>query len=81
MTAIGLELRDLFDHPNGRPARPAPRMGFRELWDLIDHEVMVVGMIAAEFRDKRMLSQESWQRLSSAVGRIGRIRDHANGCR
>ena len=79
MAAVGGTLADLYDAPLTSTAyRPShSRIPYRDLLELIDQEALVVGMIALQFREKRELTDEDWQRLATAAGRIGRARDHA----
>jgi hypothetical protein len=77
LAAIGLELGDLFDQPRKHYSqRTRMRIPARDLLAIIDAEALTVGMIALQFRDGRQLSQEDWERLSVAIARIGRARDH-----
>ena len=78
LDALGLELADLFERPIAHHL-PRSRSKIRavELLELIDGEALAVGMIALQFRDTGQLSQEDWQRLSTAIARIGGARDHA----
>jgi hypothetical protein len=78
LAALGLTLADLFERPLGNFQPSHSRIPARDLLALIDHEALVVGLIAAEFRERRELAEEDWQRLATAVSRIGKARDHAS---
>jgi hypothetical protein len=47
-----------------------------DLLDLIDLEVLVIGILTREFLEKRTLSEEDWARIAQAAARIGAARDH-----
>jgi hypothetical protein len=78
LAAIGMTLADLYERPLGERAVSHSRIPPRDLLALIDHEALVVGLIAAQFRETRELGENDWQRLAMAVSRIGKARDH--GC-
>jgi hypothetical protein len=71
--AVGMELRDLMperhDHAATRwyiPAADALR--------IVGREMMIVSIIADDIRERRDLSEGTWQRLATAVSRINEIR-------
>jgi hypothetical protein len=80
LAAVGLKPCDLFpDRPGYDFAPGRSRISARDLLEVIDLEVLTVGMIALQLRETRQLSDEDWTRLSTAAARIGRARDHAHG--
>jgi hypothetical protein len=80
VAALGLTVPDLFQQPAEQGSRrDRTRIPARELLALIDVEVLTVGMIAIAMRDSQKIPEEDWERLSTAVARIGRARDHARG--
>ena len=74
--AIGIELADLFPDRQIRriDRRARSWLSAAERLELIDHEVNVVGLLAADFLGDRSLSEEDWERLVLAVARIGGAR-------
>lgn len=79
VTAVGLALWELFP-PNDNLAehrsRPVRRpMPAREGLATLDHEAMVVAIIAADMAEHREIDVETLARLSEAAARIGRVRD------
>ncbi len=85
LASLGLQMSALFPEklPGQNEARgymtTSSRIAARDLLELIDQEALVVAMIALEFRERRALSEEDWNRLATAAARIGRARDHARG--
>ncbi len=84
LVAIGLRLSDLFPEHSGRrnwtgPHHHAPTRSHipaRDLIGMIDHEALIVGMIGAAMLENKKIDAETWDRLATAVGRIGEVRDH-----
>ena len=76
--ALGLTLADLFDDA-GREHRPGdkrpPRVPAGDLLLLASREVMVAALVAADFLDKKVLSENDWQRLAQAAARLGKLAD------
>lgn len=79
VAAVGLELRDLFrpslkagTHSQG-PLRS--RIPAADALRAMDHEALVVAMIASDVHRHRECTDDTWERLALAVGRIGRARD------
>lgn len=85
LASLGLEMAALFPErlPGQNEARGYARTSSwipaRDLLELIDQEALLVATIALEFRERRALSEEDWERLATAAARIGRARDHAHG--
>lgn len=85
LASLGLQMSALFPEklPGQNEARgyaaSSSRIPARDLLELIDQEALLVATIALEFRERRALSEEDWERLATAAARIGRARDHAHG--
>ena len=80
VSALGLTLGDLFDKPLGHHFAPSKsRIPATDLLELVDFEVLVVGMIALEFKNSGQLADADWQRLATAAQRIGWARERAHG--
>lgn len=79
VSALGLSIADLFDRPliHNRPPIPN-KVSARDALNFIDHEALVIGMLALEFRNKGALTNEDWDRLATAAARIGWARDAVN---
>jgi hypothetical protein len=77
LSALGLEMSDLFDKPLGnlRPSRS--RIPARDLLEIISEETSVVAIVAADLIGKKAVTEADWQRLAKAASRIGAARDHA----
>lgn len=77
--SLGLELTDLFaDRPQAHSNKPKrARIPARDLLLLISHEATVVALLAADFLKYQAFTEADWSRLSQAVERIGRARNHA----
>jgi hypothetical protein len=76
VTAVGLEFRDLFPARPGHQRAPIrSRVPAADRLALIDHEALVVALIAAYMRCDRNISDEHLARLDLAVQRIGAARD------
>lgn len=77
LTTVGLTFSDLFPQPLGQFKPVHSRIPARDLLALLDHEALTVGMIAADMLEKKTIDQEDWDRLATAVRRIGKVRDYA----
>ena len=80
MGAVGLEHKDLFpERPadEGRPRAGRSTIRATDLLRIIDREAQAVALVAADFLEHRTIDEPTWERLSRAVHRIGRARDHA----
>ena len=77
VAAVGLELRDLFPAPVGhhRPPGHTRRVPAADRLAVIDHEVMVVALLADEIARAGTASDDQRHRLATAASRIGRARD------
>lgn len=85
LDSLGLEMQTLFPE---RLAGSGPvaggytsthsRVPARDLLEIISEEVSVISIIAADFCDKRSISEEDWNRLATAANRIHRARDYCH---
>lgn len=76
-SALGLTLADLMpekplDHLKRRVRSTMPA---RDALASIDHEALVVALIAKDIHDNRGVKAEMVERLELAVARIGKVRD------
>jgi hypothetical protein len=78
--ALGLELRDLFDHPSehGKPASHS-RIPARDILAAVDLDLLCACMILDGIVARRAASPADVEALAQIAGRIGRARDHAHG--
>lgn len=80
--AVGLELRDLFHdgrvrrqyYDKTRAGKSVPRITAAEKLELIENELNVAWIIASDFMRCGDLDEAAYQRLTVAVGRVGRAR-------
>lgn len=80
VSALGLQLSDLFEKPLDHHVRPShSRIPPRDLLELISEETSVVAIIAADFLGNKAIDEPTWERLAKAAQRISRARDHAHG--
>jgi hypothetical protein len=81
LSAVGLTLADLFHDRVEHEHRVMPthsRVPLRDLVALLDHEAMIVALIGADVLTNKMLGAEDYERLTTAVRRIGQVRDYVN---
>jgi len=76
-SALGLTIADLMpeqplDHLKRRARSTMPA---RDALASIDHEALVVALIAKDIHDNRTVKTEMVERLELAVTRIGKVRD------
>ncbi len=77
LAAIGLTFSDLYDRPLSHHAQPTRnRIPARDLIGLVDHEALIVGMVGAAMLKNKKIDAETWDRLATAVRRIGEVRDY-----
>lgn len=76
--AVGLELKDLFDDSGIRRDR-RPGLSAAEMLEAVDHEALVLALIADDIQAAGAATPEQCQRLGQAAGRIARVRGHAHG--
>ncbi len=80
LAAVGLTMSALFNKALTHYVRPThSRIPVMDLLDLISAETTVVVVTASDMLARRSISDNDWQRLSTATARIGRARDHAYG--
>jgi len=77
LTALGLEMSDLFEKPLGGGFRQV-RSGIpaTDRLQIIDHEVTVSCLILRDVLNERAVDECQWKRLAEAAARIGRARDY-----
>lgn len=84
LDSLGLEMQALFPErlagsgPAGGYTSTHSRVPARDLLQIISEEVSVVTIIAADFCDKRSISEDDWRRLQTAANRIHRARDYCH---
>lgn len=79
LDAVGLKLADLFPAPLYHHAHPTrPQIPARDLIGLIDHEALIVALVAADMLSNKTIEAEDYDRLATAVRRIGEVRDHVH---
>ena len=71
--AVGLELADLFADKQIR-RNDTPRLSAADALRALDHEASVVAILASDLLEHRELDEEAWERLATAVRRIGSAR-------
>ena len=76
VNAVDLELADLFEgRPEKHAHKPArSRIPPRELLTLLQHEITVACLIAADFLAAKIITEKDWNRLADAAARIGSAR-------
>ncbi len=73
--AVGMELRDLFPNgPSNRYERQPLSMPARDSLAAVDHEALVVVIIANDILEHREIDEATWERLALACSRIGDTR-------
>lgn len=81
LTAVSLSWEDLRPEtytgkPNGGPAWTR-KFNPLDLLQIVSEEVTIVAIVASDMLAQKTISEESWRRLATAAGRIGRVRDYA----
>lgn len=77
LSAVGLSLSDLFpDRLDHRITPTRSRVPLRDLAALLDHEAMIVALVGADMLANRTIDAENYERLTTAVRRIGEARQH-----
>ena len=75
--ALGLSLADLFCKPLGNHVAPSrSRIPAADVLACISADVDLVALIAADFIDRRDITELTWHQLAQAASRLGRARDH-----
>lgn len=74
LNTIGLSFSDLHDKALGNfaPLRRRPWTA-SDVLDLVLDEVMVVGVVAANFLEKKSIDEDAWARLAQASRRLQAI--------
>jgi hypothetical protein len=73
LSAIGLQIADLFDRPVGDFAPSRTPWAPRDVIDLVLAESAVVAVIACDVLKQRSVSETDWQRLAKASSRLARL--------
>jgi hypothetical protein len=74
---LGLTITDLFDRPLATHLAPsATRVPAGELLKTLSAEVSELAVIAADFLERRTISEPQWARLADAARRIGHAADY-----
>lgn len=78
--ALGLSVTDLFDAPKEHRREPqAPRISPRDVLASLSQEVTFVSLLAADFLERKEITEADWVRLAKAASRISAARDHIEG--
>ena len=73
--AVGLDLADLFADKRVRRNNEQPhRLSASQALEALGHECSVVAIIASDMLSSRAIDEDDWQRLATAVRRIGSAR-------
>jgi hypothetical protein len=76
LSALGLSLSDLFPDKLDHHIKPTrSRVPLRDLVALLDHEALVVQLVASAFLNNQPFSDSDLGRMKLAVERIGTVRD------
>ena len=79
LAAIGLRLSDLFHDKQDHHMPPTrSRVPLRDLVALLDHEALIVALVGADMIERKTIDAEDYDRLTTAVRRIGEVRDHVH---
>lgn len=76
--ALGLTITDLFDAPRTHASRSTSRktVSARDVLEILSQEINFVALLAADLLERKEITQDDWQRLAKAAGRISSARDH-----
>ncbi len=76
LTALGMSWMDLYPEPprGNRYEWRKPRLQASDALITLDHECIVVAVIAADMLEHREIDADTWSRLATAVERIGSAR-------
>ena len=78
LNAVGMKFSDIMPERLGDVSGPVrSRISPREALEALDHEALVVAVIASDIQERRDIDKPTWARLSLAVQRIN---DARNGC-
>ncbi len=79
LSAIGLTFADLFpDKLNHHLPPTRSRVPLRDLVAMLDHESLIVALVGADFLANKTIEANDWNRLITAVRRIGTVRDYVH---
>lgn len=79
LAALGWSLSDLFPDKLEHHVKPMhSRVPLRDLVALLDHEALIVALVGADMLANKTISAEDYDRLATAVRRIGEVWDHVN---
>jgi len=73
---IGLELKDLFDQPTGYLPSTSAKVPARDVLAALSLEATLIGSIACDVLEQRAITEADWQRLATAVQRVGHAADY-----
>ena len=75
LAALGLTLSDLFDKPIGHHIAPShSRIRAADVLACVSADVDLVAVIAADFVDRKTISESTWHQLAQAAARLGAAR-------
>jgi hypothetical protein len=74
LESLGLTFSDLFPD-SVRPQTRKPRRPARQALQTLDREALVVLIIASDMLAHKTITDDVLERLETAVGRIGKVRD------
>ncbi len=80
LSAIGMTFSDIMPERIGSEHSYKPvrnRVNARDALEALDHEALVVSVIASDLQERRNIDEPTWARLSLAVSRIN---DARNAC-
>lgn len=79
LAALGLSLSDLFPDKLDHHVKPTrSRVPLRDLIALLDHEALIVLLVASDLLKTKTIADESMGRLTLAAQRIGEVRNHVS---
>lgn len=79
LAALGLSLADLFPDKLEHQVKPTPsRIPLRDLVALLHHESLIVALAGADMLANKKIEAEDYDRLATAVRRVGEVRDYVN---
>ena len=84
LSAIGMTFSDVMPERIGAEHSYKPirnRVNPRDALEALDHEALVVALVASDIHEHREIDDETWGRLSVAVGRINTARNACSPAR
>ncbi|MHB8255867.1 MAG: hypothetical protein ACYDE0_01335 [Acidiferrobacterales bacterium] len=74
-----MNLDDLFpDRLEHHAKSTHPHVPLRDLAALLDHEALIMALVGADILANKTIDADDWNRLATAVRRIGKVRDHVH---